>query len=262
MKPGTPPDARQIRRDIIEKHVDTCRASIVEFGAFDYPTYSKIDKNITYVDFFSRAELAILHKAAKPERVKNAIDVDFVIKEPDFASLLKKRFDLIIANHVLEHVPDGIRWLQNAEKILKPDIGRLFLSLPHKNYTFDLLRSPSRLTDIILAHEERLEAPSLQQVFESLYFYRPIKANHVWEDDGSLPDLLQQARYPHARAAWESAKAMVAQGGWLDVHCYVFTLESALTLFRELKKANYTQFEVLDSAEVLSSMNEFHLLLG
>ena len=262
MKLGTPPNARQIRRAFIEKHLDVHHARMIEFGAFDYPTYAKPDHNITYVDFFSKAELAALHNAAKPERVKNAIDVDFIVKEADFAPQINGRFDLLIANHVFEHIPDAIRWLQNAEKLLTPETGRTFFSVPDKNYTFDFLRPVSRLTDLIVAHEERLERPSVRQVFESIYLYRPITANHVWEDDGTLPTLLEKGRYPNARVAWESAKAFVAQGGWLDVHCHVFTLASFQLLFRELKKGGYTRLEVLHSDDVVPSMNEFHVLLG
>jgi hypothetical protein len=91
MIPETSPDVRQVRRAFIEKHIDVRRAKTIEFGAFDYPTYSKTEQNVTYVDFFSKAELAVLHNAAKPERVKNAIEVDFVIKEVDFAPLTKRR---------------------------------------------------------------------------------------------------------------------------------------------------------------------------
>jgi hypothetical protein len=154
------------------------------------------------VDFFSKAELAVLHNAAKPERVKNAIEVDFVIKEVDFAPLISERFDLIIANHVFEHAPDASN----------PEPGAFSWRCPHKNYTFDLLRPVSRLTDIIVAHEERLESPSLQQLFESLYFYRPVTADHVWADDGTLAERLLQASYPNARAAWENAKVKLAHG--------------------------------------------------
>jgi hypothetical protein len=53
MTPETSPDVRQVRRAFIEKHIDVRRAKIIEFGAFDYPTYFKAELNVTYVDFFS-----------------------------------------------------------------------------------------------------------------------------------------------------------------------------------------------------------------
>lgn len=235
---------------------------MLEFGAFDYPTYSKSHHRITYVDFFSKAELAILHEMAKPERVRNAIDVDHIVKEADFACGLEGDFDLLIANHVIEHVPDLIRWLQNAEKILHPGKGRVFLSVPDKGYTFDFLRPLTRLVDLLQAHEERWTSPSTLQVFESLYYYRPIKAAQIWEKSDSFDQLLVQARFPNARAAWENARAKVHQGKYLDVHCTVFTHQSFCDLLLDLKQAGYIGMQVLHSEAVRPALNEFHILLG
>ena len=166
-------DVRQYRRNWLEQHVPAKEGKILEFGAFDYPTYFKSEAGIEYLDYFSKSELADLHTAAKPERVKNSIEVDHVIKEIDFAEHLKARFDLLIANHVIEHVPDLIRWLGNASSLLSNSSGRIFLSIPHKEYTFDKVRPLTTLSDLLFAHEEKLAAPSVQQVFESLYYYRP-----------------------------------------------------------------------------------------
>ncbi len=203
---------------------------ILEFGAFDYPTYFKSEASIEYLDYFSKSELADLHTAAKPERVKNSIEVDHVIKEIDFAEYLTARFDLLIANHGIEHVPDLIRWLGNASSLLSNSSGRIFLSIPHKEYTFDKVRPLTTLSDLLFAHEEKLAAPSVQQVFESLYYYRPIRAKHVWEPDSEYPELLGRKRYQTARIAWETAKEKVGNGGFVDVHCTVFTYQSFLDL--------------------------------
>ena len=133
-------DVRQYRRNWLEQHVPAKEGKILEFGAFDYPTYFKSEAGIEYLDYFSKSELADLHTAAKPERVKNSIEVDHVIKEIDFAEHLTAQFDLLIANHVIEHVPDLIRWLGNASSLLSNSSGRIFLSIPHKEYTFDKVR--------------------------------------------------------------------------------------------------------------------------
>lgn len=109
-------NVRQIRRSFIEQHLEVAGLRMLEFGAFDCPTYSKAEQNIAYLDFFSKAELAALHGATKPERVQNAIDVDFVVKEREFSRNLSERFDLLIANHVIEHVPDLIRGCRMPKK--------------------------------------------------------------------------------------------------------------------------------------------------
>jgi len=255
-------DVRQYRRNWLEQHVSAKEGKILEFGAFDYPTYFKTEARIEYLDYFSKPELAELHTAAKPERVKNSIEVDHVVKEIDFAEHLTAKFDLLIANHVIEHVPDLIRWLDNACSLLSNISGRIFLSIPHKEYTFDKVRPLTTLSDLLFAHEEKLAAPSIQQVFESLYYYRPIRAEHVWKPDSGYPELLGRKRYQTARIAWETAKQKVENKGFLDVHCTVFTYESFLDLLGELERSNYTRLKIVHSADVQRLSNEFHVLLG
>lgn len=254
-------NVRQYRRSWLEQYVPVKEGKILEFGAFDYPTYFKSEADIEYLDYFSKTELAELHTAAKPERVKNSIQVDHVIKEIDFAEHLPAQFDLLIANHVIEHIPDLIRWLDNASRLLS-NSGRIFLSIPHKEYTFDKVRPITTLSDLRFAHEEKLAAPSVRQVFESLYYYRPIRAKHVWESSSEYPKLIAHKRYQTARIAWEIAKEKVRNGGFLDVHCTVFTYESFLDVMTELEGASYTRLKVIHSANAQHLSNEFYVLLG
>lgn len=255
-------NVRQYRRNWLERHFPVQKGTTLEFGAFDYPTYLKAETSIEYVDYFSKEELAEMHTAAKPERVKNAIEVDYAIKEIDFARHLPRKFDLLIANHVIEHVPDLIRWLSNAAKLLRSASARIFLSVPHKEYTFDKIRPLTTLTDLLFAHENRLVAPSVQQVFESLYYYRPIRAEHVWGPKAEYERLIKAGRYKNAKVAWESAKDKLEGEGFLDLHCTVFTYESFLDLMGELERGGYTQLKVIHSMDVQRLSNEFHVLMG
>jgi methyltransferase family protein len=255
-------NVRQERRQWLEQHVAVSKQKILEFGAFDYPTYLKSEAAIEYLDYFSKSELGEIHTAAKPERVKNAIEVDHVIKEIDFAKHLPAQFDLLIANHVIEHVPDLIGWLSNASSLLTNNSSRIFLSIPDKEYTFDKIRPLTTLSDLLLAREEKLVAPSVRQVFESLYYYRPIRAKNAWEPNAEDGELLARGRFLTADIAWQIAKEKVQKKGFLDVHCTVFTYESFLDLMIELERAGYTRLKVLHSADVQRLSNEFWVLLG
>ena len=84
-------NVRQYRRNWLEKHFPVQKGTTLEFGAFDYPTYLQGETAIECVDYFSKEELAEIHAAAKPERVKNSIEVDYVIKEIDFAEHLDRK---------------------------------------------------------------------------------------------------------------------------------------------------------------------------
>jgi SAM-dependent methyltransferase len=253
---------RQQRRHWLEQHVAVKGQKILEFGAFNYPTYFKREAAIEYLDYFAKAELAEVHPAAKPERIKNSIEPDHVIKETDFAKYLPAKFDLLIANHVIEHVPDLIRWLSNASSLLRNNSSRIFLSIPDKKYTFDKVRPLTTLSDLLFAREEKLVAPSVRQVFESLYYYRPIRAKNVWAPSAEDEGLLERRRYQTADIAWQMAKEKIQKNSFLDVHCTVFTYESFLDLMMELEHAGYTRLKVLHSADVQPLSNEFRILLG
>jgi hypothetical protein len=255
-------NVRQYRRSWLEKHFPVQKGTTLEFGAFDYPTYSKNETAIEYLDYCSKQELAEIHTKAKPERVKNAIEVDYVIKQVDFAEHLPKRFDLLIANHVIEHVPDLVRWFSNASKLLNAASGRIFLSIPHKEYTFDKIRPITTLSDLLLAYESKLVAPSVQQLFESLYYYRPVRAEHLWGAEAEYEQLIKSRRYTSAKVAWELAKNKLQGKDFLDLHCTVFTYESFLDLMGELERGGYTQLKVIHSMDVQRLSNEFHVLLG
>ncbi len=52
--------------------------------------------------------------------------------------------DLLVASHVIEHVPDLITWLREIASVLKPT-GQARLAIPDRRYTFDLLRVETQL---------------------------------------------------------------------------------------------------------------------
>lgn len=60
-------------------------------------------------------------------------------------------FDYLLSSHVLEHMPDTIRTLNEWARVLKPD-GVLVLILPHADRTFDRHRQKTRLDHHIRDH--------------------------------------------------------------------------------------------------------------
>ena len=74
-------------------------------------------------------------------------------------------FDLVVASHVLEHVPDLVGFLNDIEEILSPS-GELRVIFPDHRYCFDWSRQPSRLSDIIAATIEKRKKPTLADVYD------------------------------------------------------------------------------------------------
>jgi SAM-dependent methyltransferase len=248
---------RKKRQNCIEKTIDVSKAKVLEIGAFDYPTYTKERIDISFMDWFAPEEHFAAHATA-PERAKNAIAVDYVIKNKNFSHQISKKFDLVIANHVVEHIADLIRWLQNISSVLNPN-GYLFLAVPHKEYTFDKIRQLTSLAEILRSYEEDLQSPTLFQVFDHLYYYRPIRANQIW--DGDFQDLLKQKRFANAKAAMEKARTEIAKNGYVDIHCNVFNHQSFLELCDELYASQYIDLKLHNSQDIEPPDNEFYVIL-
>jgi SAM-dependent methyltransferase len=248
---------RKKRQIFIENTIDLSKAKVLEIGAFDYPIYTKEQVDVSFMDWFSPEEHLAAHAGA-PERAKNAIAVDYVIKDKNFSHKISKKFDLVIANHVVEHVSDLIRWFQNISSILNLN-GYLFLAVPHKEYTFDKIRHLTSLGDILRNYQEDLQAPTLYQVFDHLYYYRPVRANQIW--DGNIQDLLKQKRFETAKAAMEKAKVELAKNTYVDTHCNVFNYLSFLELCQELYESQYIDLQITNSKDIEKPDNEFYAIL-
>jgi SAM-dependent methyltransferase len=248
---------KEKRRRFIEDHIDISSAKILEIGAFNDPGYFKKDVNVFFMDWFSKEELYANHKQTKPDRVKNIVGVDFVVKDKYFEKHITQKYDLVIANHVIEHIPDVISWLQSAFQILKKN-GLLFLSVPHKEYTFDKIRPLTTLGQLIENNDQDLHVPTFRHVFDHIYLYRPIRASNVW--DGTCADLLKRQRFS-AKEAIRRTKSELSKNDYVDVHCHVFDYDSFLKVCNDLLDAEYIDFNIAGSKDVVQPENEFFIML-
>lgn len=157
----------QSRRDFLRRYRGNVTTRILEIGAFDNPTFHReLGDEVEYLDFFSREELIEMHRNNPRRNIAAAVVVDHVVKSSDFAMKLPAKFDVVVAHHVIEHVPDLIFWFGQIERLLAPD-GVLFLSIPDRRYTFDYFRPVSLATQMMRTHFEHLERPDLWQLTEA-----------------------------------------------------------------------------------------------
>src|SRR5690606_30587206 len=105
--------------------------------------------------------------------------VDYVIKDVQFAEKINQRFDLIVANHVVEHVPDLILWLRQLSILLNPN-GRIFLSIPDKNYTFDIYRTLTSWESIVIAHQNGRTKPDAFALATERYYFTRVDTDSLW----------------------------------------------------------------------------------
>jgi hypothetical protein len=61
-------------------------------------------------------------------------------------------YDVLIASHVIEHLPDPIGFIASAQKLLHPERGVLALAVPDKRWCFDSLKQVSSTGQFLAAH--------------------------------------------------------------------------------------------------------------
>lgn len=247
---------KALRRSRIGSVLDIRASQVLEIGALDAPTFSRDECDVRFLDYASTEELARKGVDNPRYRLDRIVAVDYICPTPDYDRYIHDRFDLVIANHVIEHVPDTLGWLSSIEALLRPG-GKLFLSVPDKRYTFDIARRCTNFIDLMRHHEAGTLKPGFYEILEHFYYHKRITAEEAWAGAGK--ERLAEMRFSPKDALRVAEKFAMAP--YADVHCHVFTSES----FQEL-------IDVLDALDLLPlrcsqlwapvhGSNEFHVLM-
>lgn len=140
------------------------------------------------------------------------------------------RFDWIIASHVIEHMPDLVGFLNECQKLLKPE-GTISLVIPDKRYCFDHFRTLSNVGDLIQAHlEKRTRHPS-GWVFD--YFLSVVRLGGAiaWgqQHSGSFEHI-----HPLQQAIALYRQSLAPDAPYFDIHAWRFTPSSFRLILRDL----------------------------
>lgn len=229
--------------------------NILELGAFDNPIFRpELGDNVRYLDWFSRDELIEMHKDNTRRDPNKIVNIDYVVKDHLFARHIDKRFDLISASHVIEHVADIISWLNQLESLLS-DKGQIFLAIPDRRYTFDYYRQVSQSVSMVQAHEDRLERPNKWQLAEHFYYHQKVDLDKLWA--GEKPPKFQ----PRFTLATALRMADKKAQSYTDAHCWVFTPPSFRQVMIDLYQSDYTGLVIKHLEGTKKGLNEFWAIL-
>lgn len=115
------------------------RGSGIEIGALARPMRVPRGVTVRYVDRLSREDLLKHYPSLKGKRLA---PVDIVDDGERLATLADGSQDFVIAQHVLEHMENPLRGLQNMLRVLRVG-GVVYLSVPDMRFTFDAARPPT-----------------------------------------------------------------------------------------------------------------------
>jgi len=245
--PGAPPAGRRFasrepaRRAKLLADIDVAALAGLEIGALDRPLVAPGEGNIRFADYRDQATLRREYAADPTVDPQRIVAVDFVLGAQSLTESIPadRRFDYIVASHVIEHVPDVVGWLQETSRLLVPG-GRLCLAIPDKRYSFDFLGAVSTPGDFLDAYLNRRRAPSIKQLYDFLRTAAHVNPARAWL---GLVDPRRLTRWATPEAALQACRDLQA-GKPTEVHCFLFTPQSFLALFAELVVHRLTDFRI------------------
>ncbi|MQA30640.1 MAG: methyltransferase domain-containing protein [Luteitalea sp.] len=150
--PGAPPSSSGGGlKPARERFQNYLTGSGIEIGALHNPMAVNADRaTVRYVDRMSLDD----QRRHYPELAGYPLVRPDILAEADALPMLADAsHDFVIANHVLEHMPDPIGALKEWHRILGAG-GILFLAIPDKRLTFDQDRPRTALAHLIADHAD------------------------------------------------------------------------------------------------------------
>lgn len=242
------------RRRFLAARSDRSIESSLEIGALNVPTLLPTECDARFLDWFSTEQLRERHQENSVVPPESIIPIDYVVSDAEFATVVDRTFDLLIANHVIEHIPDLINWFGQLAELSEPD-GLLLLSVPDRRYTFDYFRPEDDAVDIVRAHLDGLERPSRFQIAKHLYYFTEFNQNQAWA--GDLPEKF--APRMSFSEALERSEGLAE--GYADVHCWIFTSTTFKRTIDALHSGGYIDWKITAVEDVQQGENEFRVLM-
>ena len=223
----------------------TDAAQIVEIGPGYNPVAPKVDGWRTHVvDHASREELRKKYSGAN-------VDID-VIEEVDTIWLgrsldvsvppeLLGRVDLIIASHVLEHIPDLIGFFKSAS-LLVVNGGSMSVALPDRRYCFDCFKPWTTTGDLLEAHHHGANTHSLKTLFNQMAYSASMDGQLGWgPGQVNAPVLLDRFE---AAADAATAFRLEEDRPYQDCHAWQLTPASFKLAMLELLELGLTDWRI------------------
>ncbi len=233
----------------------------LEIGPLSWPLVTKKEANVKYVDHVDTKELKKLYKDDKGVDFRLIPTVDYPLNGRTLREAVGKseEYDYIIASHVIEHIPDVIRWLQDMAAVLKTG-GILSLAIPDKRFTFDIDRNVSTLANVVGSYVDEINRPNSVTIFDYASSFRlNIDAQAIWNGE-----LYLHSTAPHRYSPFQAYDMCVdsaKNGQYIDTHCSVFTPYSFFEIIKGLIGFDMFDYKVKTFYDTAEGAYEFIVLL-
>ena len=103
-------------------------------------------------------------------------------------SVGSRRFNYVVASHVIEHIPNPLGWFNEIYGFMEPG-GILSLAIPDKRYCFDRLRGLTTASDWIGVWLQKATRPTPTQIVDFLSNKVEHNGNITWGENIGPHDL-------------------------------------------------------------------------
>lgn len=250
--------ASQLRATVMRDGLDIRSARGLEIGPLAHPIVGKDEGEVIYVDHTDAASLRQTYENS--EFADRIVEVDAIWGEQTLLSCIGgQRVDYIVASHVAEHVPDLITWLNEAGKALLPG-GELRLALPDLRFSNDVLRPPTRVSDLLTAWLLQARRPQLRDVLDfRLHETIGVDGAGFYDGRASRGDVRP---FRSIGLAVDCGRMALAQPeSYFDVHCLAASALQFATLMEQLAGAGLMQMACARMIDTAPPLYEFYAFL-
>ncbi len=234
----------------------------IEIGALNSPLVILHDNaKVKYVDYKSVDEL----KNCYPE-LDNFVKVDILSTAQNLEGLKNDSLDFIIANHVIEHLVNPMKSLQNWHTKLKHG-GILYLAFPHALACPDKTRKITSVAHLVQDYATNIEEANDEHLLGFVhawnpgYFKDPDEIGRVltymWERGLNYLDARAQEMLIHNA---DSVKELLSNRK-MEAHQHSFNYQTMLDLFQHIYERSSFKYQLIDLSMTKYLLNEFIFIL-
>ena len=228
----------------------------LEIGPLARPIVPKKGTGVLYADHLPTDKLRDKYRGDENVSIDHIQGVDIVVGPSGIGNAVgSRRFNYVVASHVIEHIPNPLEWFIEIHELMEPG-GILSLAIPDKRYCFDRLRELTTAIDWIGAWLQKATRPTPVQILDALSNEVRHNGNIAWSEIVELHDLKYGCP---PREALRVALEAVDSNEYRDVHCWVFTPDSFCNLLRRLSVFGLLNFYVADFHDTVG--HEFFIQL-